>query len=57
MTIDVKDGKVTVSNGCRVTNARGLRDGVTFTRLDEGLPLNRGILSASITAGCPCPIG
>jgi lysophospholipase L1-like esterase len=55
MTIDAKDGKVTASNGCRVTEARALKDGIAFTRLDSGLPLNRGILSGLDYRWVPVP--
>ena len=53
MTIDAKDGKITAADGCRVTEAQVLKDGIAFTRTDDGLPLNRGILSGLILAGFP----
>ena len=34
------------STGCRITEAKSLPDGIAFTRLDEGLPLNLGPLSS-----------
>src|SRR6185503_6576143 len=39
VTIDAATGKVNASVGCRVTDAKVLKDGIAFTRLDDGLPL------------------
>jgi lysophospholipase L1-like esterase len=55
MTIDAKDGKVTAADGCHVTEAEVLKDGITFTRTDDGLPLNRGILSGLDARWVPIP--
>lgn len=55
MTIDASDGNLIASEGCRVTNIRVQEDGVAFTRLDEGLPLNRGILSSLDHRWVPIP--
>ena len=55
MSIDANDGNLIASEGCRVTNIRVQKDGVTFTRLDEGLPLNRGILSSLDHRWVPIP--
>lgn len=55
MTIDAKSGKVTAADGCRVTEAKVLKDGIAFTRTDDGLPLNRGILSALDYRWVPIP--
>ena len=57
VTIDAKTGKVTESRGCEVT--RIVADGSTlaFTRLDEGLPLNRGALSGLDYRWIPIPDG
>jgi lysophospholipase L1-like esterase len=55
MTIDAKDGKVVATDGCRVTKPEVLKDGLAFTRTDEGLPLNRGMLSALDFRWVPIP--
>src|SRR5262249_33001904 len=55
MTIDAKDGKVTTTDGCRVSDAIVLKDGISFTRTDDGLPLNRGILSGLDHRWIPIP--
>ena len=54
-TIDAKDGKVANANGCRISEVEVRKDGVTFTRLDDGLPLNRGILSGFDYRWVPVP--
>src|SRR6185369_3084860 len=36
MTIDAKNGKVTAADGCHVTDAEVVKDGLSFTRTDEG---------------------
>lgn len=46
MTIDAKDAKVSTADGCRVSEASVLADGIVFTRTDAGLPMNRGIFSS-----------
>jgi hypothetical protein len=55
MTIDAKSGKVTKADGCRVTDAEVLKDGIVFTRTDDGLPLNRGILTGLDFRWVPIP--
>jgi lysophospholipase L1-like esterase len=55
MTIDAKSGKVTAADGCRVTATEVLDDGVAFTRTDDGLPLNRGMLSGLDHRWVPIP--
>jgi lysophospholipase L1-like esterase len=55
MTIDAKNGKVTAADGCRVTDAEVSKDGIAFTRTDDGLPLNRGILSGLDCRWVPIP--
>jgi lysophospholipase L1-like esterase len=45
MTVDAKSGKVVTAKGCEVSNVDVLGDGIAFTRTDNGLPMNRGILS------------
>src|SRR6476659_3054910 len=53
MTVDAKSGKVTATEDCRVTDVNVLKEGVAFTRTDDGLPLNRGILSGLDTRWVP----
>jgi lysophospholipase L1-like esterase len=53
--IDAKTGKVTGSNGCQVSNVEARKDGIIFTRLDDGLPMNRGILSGLDYRWVPVP--
>jgi lysophospholipase L1-like esterase len=55
MTIDARSGKITAADGCRVTDVEVQKDGVAFTRTDDGLPLNRGILSGLDTRWVPIP--
>jgi lysophospholipase L1-like esterase len=45
MTVDAKSGKVAATDGCQVTKVNVRDDGIAFTRTDNGLPMNRGILS------------
>jgi lysophospholipase L1-like esterase len=45
MTVDAKSGKVVGADGCRVSKVDTRSDGIAFTRSDNGLPMNRGILS------------
>ncbi len=54
-TVDGKNGKVSATAGCRVTDIDVLPDGVAFTRNDDGLPLNRGILSGLDYRWVPVP--
>jgi hypothetical protein len=55
MTIDAKSGKVTAADECRVTATEVLNDGGAFTRTDDGLPLNRGMLSGLDHRWIPIP--
>ena len=55
MTIDAKDGKVTAHNGCRASEVEVLKNGIAFTRTDDGLPFNRGILSGLDYRWVPIP--
>ncbi|MDB6076660.1 MAG: hypothetical protein JWO82_407 [Akkermansiaceae bacterium] len=43
--------------GCKITEVKALPDGVAFTRLDEGLPLNLGPLSGLNYGWVPIPDG
>ncbi len=45
-TVDAGAGRVVSAEGCRVTDVRPLPDGVSFVRLDEGLPVNFGLFGA-----------
>lgn len=55
MTVDAKDGRVVATDGCRVSKVRVHNDGISFTRTDDGLPLNRGILSGLDYQWVPVP--
>jgi lysophospholipase L1-like esterase len=55
MSIDASNGNLIASDGCRVSNIQVHKDGVAFTRLDAGLPLNRGILSSLDHRWVPIP--
>lgn len=55
ISIDASKGNLIASDGCRVTNIQVRKDGVTFTRLDAGLPLNRSILSSLDHRWIPIP--
>lgn len=55
-TIDAAALKATESQGCEVSRIEALPGGgLAFTRLDEGLPLNRGIFSAFDYLWVPIP--
>ena len=43
--VDAATGKVITADGCNVTKVARSTNGIAFTRLDRGLPLNLGILS------------
>jgi lysophospholipase L1-like esterase len=43
--IDANSGKVMMASSCAISNITRMTNGIAFTRLDEGLPLNLGILS------------
>lgn len=55
MTVDAKNGKVVAADGCRVSDVRMRKDGVIFTRNDDGLPFDRGILSGLDYRWVPIP--
>jgi len=57
VTIDAARGQVLSSSGCSISRASRLPDGVAFTRLDRGLPLNLGILSSLNYRWIPLPEG
>ena len=44
--IDAAAGKATASTGCVITHVIASPEGLTFERLDEGLPINFGTLGA-----------
>jgi len=57
-TIDASTGAVVSAEGCDITGvATGAEGVLTFTRLDEALPLNRGIFSAFSYVWVPVPEG
>ena len=57
-TIDAASGTVTESDGCVISEVATGADGrFVFSRLDEALPLNRGIFSAFSYAWVPLPEG
>jgi lysophospholipase L1-like esterase len=55
--IDTKVGTVVKSGGCKISDIKTLPDGIAFTRLDEGLPLNLGPLSGLQYGWIPVPDG
>jgi lysophospholipase L1-like esterase len=56
-TIDAANGKVVNTDGCKVSAVKTTTDGVEFTRLDQGLPLNVGIFGALNYRWIPIPEG
>jgi lysophospholipase L1-like esterase len=40
VSVDAKESKLLAASGCKVSDIAASADGVEFTRLDEGLPLN-----------------
>jgi lysophospholipase L1-like esterase len=55
VVIDAKTAEVTSAKGCRVEDLHTSATNVTFTRLDEGLPLNLGMLGALNFRFIPIP--
>ncbi len=55
--VDAETGTVPASSGCRISDVKKREDGVEFVRLDEGLPLNLGILGALNFRWVPVPEG
>ena len=45
-TIDAQDAAITSTEGCTISEARKLDDGIAFTRMDKGLPITLGSFSA-----------
>ncbi|MES2922378.1 MAG: SGNH/GDSL hydrolase family protein [Verrucomicrobiota bacterium] len=55
--IDAKSGAAIKSDGCKISAIKTLSDGIAFTRVDEGLPLNLGPLSGLQYGWVPVPDG
>jgi lysophospholipase L1-like esterase len=55
VTIDAAAGRVVEAAGCTVDDASAAPDSVSFTRLDEGLPLNFGLFGALKFRFIPIP--
>lgn len=55
--VDAASGTVLSTENCRVSGVKALPDGVEFTRLDQGLPVNLGIFSALNYRWVPVPDG
>ncbi|EEF62676.1 SGNH/GDSL hydrolase family protein [Pedosphaera parvula] len=55
VALDGKTGKLISARGCRVDDVHTSTNGVTFTRVDEGLPLNLGMLGALNFRFIPIP--
>jgi lysophospholipase L1-like esterase len=55
--IDAGSGKVLVSESCLISKVMRTTNGIEFTRLDDGLPLNLGILSGLQYRWVPIPEG
>jgi lysophospholipase L1-like esterase len=56
-TLDATTGKVLGADGCKITALKTTPDGIEFTRLDRGLPLNLGIFGALNYRWIPIPEG
>jgi lysophospholipase L1-like esterase len=54
-TVDAKAGKLIQASGCTVSEVVRTEQGVEFTRLDEGLPLNYGLFFALQFRYVPIP--
>lgn len=57
VAIDASTGKLIAAEGCRVSGIKCSGDDVQFVRLDEGLPLNLGILGGLNFRFVPIPDG
>jgi hypothetical protein len=55
--IDAGSGKALAFEGCRISKVMRTTNGIEFTRLDRGLPLNLGILSGLQHRWVPIPEG
>ena len=53
--VDAAAEKVISTTGCKVTGVKKLSDGVMFVRMDAGLPMNLGVLSALQYQFVPVP--
>jgi hypothetical protein len=56
-TVDAAAGKVIAVDGCKISKLARNTNGIVFTRLDRGLPLNLGILSGLNHRWVPIPDG
>ena len=56
-TIDAGSGKALATEGCQISKVTRTTNGIEFTRLDRGLPLNLGILSGLQYRWVPVPEG
>ena len=56
-TIDAAAGKVIAAENCAISKITRTTNGIAFTRLDRGLPLNLGILSGLNHRWVPIPEG
>jgi lysophospholipase L1-like esterase len=56
-TVDAAAGKVIAADGCTISKTARTTNGIVFTRLDLGLPLNLGILSGLNHRWVPIPDG
>jgi hypothetical protein len=57
VTLDAATGTVSDAQGCKVSEVMKTNDGISFTRFDDGLPLNLGPLSALNFRWVPIPDG
>ena len=55
--VDAATGTVVAAEGCSISKVVRGPDGIAFTRLDQGLPLNLGILSGLNHRWVPIPEG
>jgi lysophospholipase L1-like esterase len=56
-TLDANNGSLLSAKGCSISSVNKRPDGLDFIRLDEGLPLNLGILSGLNHRWVPIPDG
>ena len=57
VSVDAASLKVMAADGCAVSKLDRITNGIAFTRLDRGLPLNLGILSGLNHRWVPIPEG
>lgn len=55
VVIDAATGKLETASGCQVSRIKKVEQGIDFTRLDEGLPLNFGIFGGLNFRFIPIP--